>query len=93
MTMRVIDEVDVTDRALDAGWTLPEGWQVLAWTEPDDDLRDPRDKGDCYATDVDEADTQPDARVLPALRELDLQAGRRTSGRDQQRRRQGVRRT
>lgn len=50
------DRLDVTDRATAAGWTLPAGFTVRAWTEYDEDLTDPRQKGEVYATDIDEAD-------------------------------------
>jgi hypothetical protein len=47
---------DVTDRATDLGWTLPEGWSVKATTVAEQPIRDPRDWGDVYATDIDEDD-------------------------------------
>lgn len=50
------DKLDVTDRAIAAGWTLPAGFAVRAWTEYDEDLSDPREKGEVYAVDIDEAD-------------------------------------
>lgn len=49
------DALDITDRALASGWTLPPHWRVYAWNEPDD-MGDPRNKGDVYNTDVEEAD-------------------------------------
>lgn len=55
------DALDITDRALSTGWTLPPGWRVYAWTEPDD-TGDPRNKGDVYNTDVEEADYTNPAR-------------------------------
>lgn len=56
-----ISIADVTDRSTAAGWCLPEGWRVLAWTEHDDDLDDlddPREKGDTSNTDVDDNPTR-----------------------------------
>jgi hypothetical protein len=50
------EKTDVTQRAVEAGWGLPAGWQVLAWTERDDDHGDPYSKGDIYNADVDEQD-------------------------------------
>jgi hypothetical protein len=56
------DALDITDRALTDGWTLPPGWRVYAWTEHDGDMGDPRDKGEVYNTDVEEADYNNPAR-------------------------------
>jgi hypothetical protein len=39
---------DLTDRATEAGWTLPEGWTVQAEAIPDEYLGHPRDE---YGTD------------------------------------------
>jgi hypothetical protein len=58
------DKIDVTDRATTAGWTLPEGWRVLAWLAPDDTVSDPRDNGDVYSTDVDEKDYDNPTRAF-----------------------------
>lgn len=45
-----------TDRARALGWTIPDGFQVLAWMQPDENDKDPRDEADVYRTDVDEDD-------------------------------------
>jgi hypothetical protein len=49
-------EHDEVPAVMLTGWTLPEGWTVRAWTEPDDSISDPRDEGDVYNTDMDEVD-------------------------------------
>lgn len=49
------DARDITDLVTATGWTLPPRWRVYAWTEPDD-IGDPRQKGDVYNTDAEEAD-------------------------------------
>lgn len=56
MTMKTETMTDVTDRARAAGWGLPDGFTVRAWMEHDDDQGDPREKGEVYNTDVEEAD-------------------------------------
>lgn len=60
----MIEKVDITERATGAGWTLPDGFQVLAWTEHDDDWDNPRDKGDVYNTDFEEEDYSNPTRGL-----------------------------
>jgi hypothetical protein len=62
--MDKIDYVDITDRVTGMGWTLPDGWTVTAHTLDDDCVTDPRNEGDCYATDVDEADYNNPTRAF-----------------------------
>jgi hypothetical protein len=70
---------DVTDRAVAAGWTLPQGWRVVAWSEHDSYIGDPREHGDVYCTDVDEQDYSHPTRAFCIgcdawIHELDEQA-------------------
>lgn len=44
--MRMSNRVDLTDRAVEGGWTLPEGWTVQA--DADEDNAVDTLEGDCY---------------------------------------------
>lgn len=46
--MDTIEKADLTDRAIAGGWTLPDGWTVLADLSPDYDHGDPGEEYDCY---------------------------------------------